>query len=272
MLILAGLIGKFIGLLGGAIFLGLWWLVEWLLRKNTSVPNGDNQTPATNAVVANSDTSNETPPLQAAIKQDDFLARPEMPTLPEVDAERVYALVSEEIETGKQDKGLWARLFVECDGVETQVKVRYIKERAARLIAQEQEHLQIQKQENSQRDLISIEKEKLKQEAESKARLKQEELEHATHLEEARKKKQLEDEERRNHELMQSVFTQLRRKPADPKLLSAVSTGDLSEAKRLLEAGTSLEGYDQNGLTVNEIAKRNANFQMVDLLKRWKRD
>ena len=33
LLILAGLIGKFFGLMGGAIFLGLWWLVEWLWKK-----------------------------------------------------------------------------------------------------------------------------------------------------------------------------------------------------------------------------------------------
>ena len=33
LLILAGLIGKFFGLLGGAIFLGLWSLVEWLWNR-----------------------------------------------------------------------------------------------------------------------------------------------------------------------------------------------------------------------------------------------
>jgi hypothetical protein len=33
LMILAGLIGKFFGMLGGAIFLGLWWLVEWIWRK-----------------------------------------------------------------------------------------------------------------------------------------------------------------------------------------------------------------------------------------------
>lgn len=32
-MILAGLTGKFFVLLGGAIFLGLWWLVEWLWKK-----------------------------------------------------------------------------------------------------------------------------------------------------------------------------------------------------------------------------------------------
>ena len=33
LMILAGLIGKFFGLLGGATFLGLWGLVEWLWKK-----------------------------------------------------------------------------------------------------------------------------------------------------------------------------------------------------------------------------------------------
>ena len=32
-MILAGHIGKFVGLFGGVIFLGLWWLVEWLWKK-----------------------------------------------------------------------------------------------------------------------------------------------------------------------------------------------------------------------------------------------
>ena len=34
-MILAGLIGKFFGLLGGAILLGLWWFAEWLWKKIT---------------------------------------------------------------------------------------------------------------------------------------------------------------------------------------------------------------------------------------------
>lgn len=33
LMILAGLIGKFLGLLGGVIFIALWWLAVWLWKK-----------------------------------------------------------------------------------------------------------------------------------------------------------------------------------------------------------------------------------------------
>jgi hypothetical protein len=34
MVISAGLIGKFFGLVGGAVFLGVWWLIDDLRKKN----------------------------------------------------------------------------------------------------------------------------------------------------------------------------------------------------------------------------------------------
>ena len=34
MVIIAGLIGKFFGLIGGAVFLGVWWLIDYLRKKN----------------------------------------------------------------------------------------------------------------------------------------------------------------------------------------------------------------------------------------------
>lgn len=55
----------------------------------------------------------------------------------EVDEEQIYTQIAEEIETGMTDKGLWTRLFAECEGDQIQIKVLYIKQRANRLIAAE---------------------------------------------------------------------------------------------------------------------------------------
>lgn len=50
------------------------------------------------------------------------------------DEESIYAAIAEELETGKTDRGLWTKLFAECDGDEKRTKVAYIKHRAERLI------------------------------------------------------------------------------------------------------------------------------------------
>ncbi len=54
-----------------------------------------------------------------------------------IDKDSIYAVVAEELETGKTDKGLWTRLFAECGGDEKQVKVLYIKRRAEKLLEAE---------------------------------------------------------------------------------------------------------------------------------------
>ncbi|EXI76483.1 MAG: hypothetical protein AW07_00431 [Candidatus Accumulibacter sp. SK-11] len=51
-----------------------------------------------------------------------------------IDEERFYRQIAEEFETGTTDKGMWTRLFAECDGNEKGTEVRYIQERAGRLI------------------------------------------------------------------------------------------------------------------------------------------
>lgn len=51
------------------------------------------------------------------------------------DEERAYEEIAKEIETGAVDKGLWTRLFVECDGDERKTKLLYIKQRLERLVA-----------------------------------------------------------------------------------------------------------------------------------------
>lgn len=44
-----------------------------------------------------------------------------------------FAVASEEVESGKIDKGLWARLYAETDGDEAKTKARYIKFRASQI-------------------------------------------------------------------------------------------------------------------------------------------
>ena len=58
-----------------------------------------------------------------------------LPTI--IDDERIYAGIAGELETGGIDKGLWTRLFAECDGDEKRTKVLYIRQRAETLIAAE---------------------------------------------------------------------------------------------------------------------------------------
>ncbi len=55
----------------------------------------------------------------------------------QIDEEAIYAAIAEEMETGNTDRGLWTKLFAECDGDEGRTKVAYIRERAARLISAE---------------------------------------------------------------------------------------------------------------------------------------
>ena len=58
-----------------------------------------------------------------------------------VDEDRIYAAIAKELEDDVADKGLWTRLFAECNGDERKMKVLYIKQRADKLIAQEQSRL-----------------------------------------------------------------------------------------------------------------------------------
>lgn len=52
-----------------------------------------------------------------------------------IDEDAIYEVVANEMESGKTDKGLWTRLFAQCDGDENKTKAAYIKHRASSLIA-----------------------------------------------------------------------------------------------------------------------------------------
>ena len=54
-----------------------------------------------------------------------------------IDEDAVYAVIAEELEGGKTDKGLWTRLYAQNDGDERNTKVAYIRHRADKLIAAE---------------------------------------------------------------------------------------------------------------------------------------
>lgn len=66
-----------------------------------------------------------------------------------IDEDRVYAEIANELEGGFTDKGLWTRLFAECDGDEKQTKVLYIKQRFERLIASERIRLELAARESA---------------------------------------------------------------------------------------------------------------------------
>lgn len=61
---------------------------------------------------------------------------------PVVDEDGIYAEIAQELESGLINKGLWTRLFAECDGDEKQTRVLYIRQRAERLIGAERIRLE----------------------------------------------------------------------------------------------------------------------------------
>ncbi len=72
----------------------------------------------------------------------------QVPTV--VDEDRIYATIGQELESGNTDKGLWTRLFVECEGDEKRIKIEYIKLRAERLIAAENLRLEHEARERAE--------------------------------------------------------------------------------------------------------------------------
>jgi hypothetical protein len=67
---------------------------------------------------------------------------PVSPQTVTVDEDTVYAAIADELETSATDKGLWTRLFAECDGDENRTKAAYIKQRAEKLLSAERARLE----------------------------------------------------------------------------------------------------------------------------------
>ena len=59
-----------------------------------------------------------------------------------VDEDRIYNTIANELENSATEKGLWTRLFAECNGDLQQVKIQYIKQRAEHLISSERSRLE----------------------------------------------------------------------------------------------------------------------------------
>lgn len=64
-------------------------------------------------------------------------ARQSATTEVSVDEDAIYTAIFNELENKTYDKGLWTRLFAECNGDETKTKVMYIKRRAKILVDNE---------------------------------------------------------------------------------------------------------------------------------------
>lgn len=120
----------------------LFWLAVWIsyLNKSKRVKNtyfSDDSTPVAaprafavpnQPVGGNAVTASSSPHKTSSLTSS-------------VDEDAVYAIVANEMESGKADKGLWTRLFAEFEGDEKRIKVAYIKQRAAKLLLAERARL-----------------------------------------------------------------------------------------------------------------------------------
>lgn len=59
-----------------------------------------------------------------------------------LDENAIYAAIGIELETGATDKGLWFRLYAECEGDENKTKAAYIKQRAVSVISAQRTDLE----------------------------------------------------------------------------------------------------------------------------------
>lgn len=127
---------------------GLWFAVAGsLTRRLVSRSVADFHAPSVSVASAfpNAGASESTakvqPPLSISIVDGSpAMTVPPKPTSSPntVDEDNIYALIAEELEAGRPEKGLWTRLFAEMDGDEKRTKVAYIKQRAEKLLTAEQ--------------------------------------------------------------------------------------------------------------------------------------
>jgi hypothetical protein len=88
------------------------------------------------------------PVVSSAPDKKDIPISPIAPIDTAQDEDSLYTTVAEELGSGNTDKGLWTRLFAECDGDETKTKVQYIKRRFEKLSLAEKlkfEQIELQK-------------------------------------------------------------------------------------------------------------------------------
>ena len=112
---------------------GVWVVIAFvsymILRKREKLQVGHEQPPVQShqKTITKTDTHNNKESETASMNIQQTI----------VDEEKIYGLIADEIDSGSMDKGLWTRLFAECNGDEKQTRVLYIKQRAQRLLAAE---------------------------------------------------------------------------------------------------------------------------------------
>lgn len=124
---------NFLGLFTGLITGGIWFAYfsrSKRVRNTYGLANGiDSQQNSSGAIADSVPTSKSFSPGQLT-KQS--------PTQSEEDH---WAAAMDEVATGKQRPGLWAKAFAEANGDETKAKVAYLKTRVDQLIATEREQI-----------------------------------------------------------------------------------------------------------------------------------
>ena len=133
------------GLLGGGVFFLYQWAKSNPVRKD---------------IVNNNDATKEKEIPHPSINADNFekMAAEGMGDEKfELDENKIYEKISEEIDQNTLDKGLWLKFFTESDGNKEKTKIRYIKERFKVLKNKEVENFQlsIKKQQEAERKILA---------------------------------------------------------------------------------------------------------------------
>lgn len=187
-----------------------------------------------------------------------------------VDEDHIYAAIAKELETGATEKGLWTRLFAECDGDEKQTKVLYIKQRAERLISAERARLERVAQERAA-EAARLELIRLMTKKELSDKIQALSATHAA--------LSMLDNVAQNN--LQEVSRLLSEEPllvavtnsdGDTPLHIAVRNKNQAMARFLLEKGVMTDVKNRYGVTPLEYAENSRQSEMVKLLTAYAKD
>jgi hypothetical protein len=87
------------------------------------------------------------------------------PSSIQIDETSLWADAYDEYDSEKRIKGLWAKLFVQCNGDEQKIKIEYVRSRAEQLIFEAKKKL-FEDQKNEYEEKVNLEK-KVAQEAQN---------------------------------------------------------------------------------------------------------
>ena len=196
---------------------------------------------------------------------------------PLIDEDAIYAAIAKELDTGATDKGLWTRLFAECDGDDNKTKVAYIKQRAERIRTLEQGRIAAVKK---QRDEEASQSERLRVEILSARKtfsftsLTDEQHEQIRVLGFSHTVALIFLWVRANNvEKVEALLTEMpilvatwENQYGDTPLHTAVKEQHLNMVRLLLERGSPTDKTNMDGHTPMDIAKKTGNKEIVDLL------